>query len=170
MSDEEKVELFIDKHHLDDFTYTVNTDKDGDVESVTFYVDGCEPLTFKIDDVSFDIDIDMPEDALQQWMDYRKESGEDMSYRYWTTQFDNKYHPVNYDHSSIDNFFTKMENIFVDLKNEIDKAFSPYRIETDDSDEDVEGIIVEDELSTDELKQIIKNNGIDIDLKDLTDK
>lgn len=73
-----------------------------------------------INDVIFDIDSELVEDVVEQWLEYKRTN--DISLVDWM-QTNNHYTPKNVDTSSIDEYHKELDDIMEDVKNNINKVF-----------------------------------------------
>lgn len=96
----------------------------------SFTDDECKK--YRESDIKYDIDLDMPEDALEQWDEYVAKNGY-ISFARWTG-VDNGYTPKNIDTSGIDDLKSELNSIFKNIERSFDEAFAPFY--SDDSDDD----------------------------------
>lgn len=83
-------------------------------------------------DIMFDIDTDIPSDALEQWDEYKKKNGY-ISFVKWTG-IDNGYTPKDIDTSGMDDLKSELTSIVKNFERSFDKLFAPFY--NDDSDLD----------------------------------
>ena len=90
-------------------------------------------------DIMFDIDLDMPVDALEQWDEYKKKNGY-ISFANWTG-VDNGYTPRNVDMSGMDELHSEFNGLLRNIERSFEEAFAPFY--EDDSDSDSEFVLDE---------------------------
>lgn len=83
-------------------------------------------------DIMFDIDTDIPSDALEQWDEYKKKNGY-ISFVKWTG-IDNGYTPRNIDKSSLEDLKSELNNIYKEMENSFSKLFNVFYDDIEDSD------------------------------------
>lgn len=84
-------------------------------------------------DIEFDIEMDMPNDALEQWDEYVEKNGY-ISFSQWTG-VDNGYAPKDIDNSGMEDLKSEFGNIFREMERSFDEAFAPFYDEDSDSDD-----------------------------------
>lgn len=92
-------------------------------------------------DIMFDIDTDIPSDALEQWDEYKKKNGY-ISFVKWTG-IDNGYTPKDIDTSGMDDLKSELTIIVKNFERSFDKLFAPFY--SDDSDLDDSDFMFDDE-------------------------
>lgn len=85
-------------------------------------------------DIMFDIDIELPEDAFEQWNEYKQKNGY-ISFSNWTA-VDNHYKPKGVVNDNMDYFKNEMEMIYKNIENIFNNGFAPFYEELEDSDID----------------------------------
>ena len=91
-------------------------------------------------DIIFDIDFEMPEDALEQWDEYIKEHGY-ISFAKWTG-VDNGYTPRRVDKSGMDDLKSDFDSLFKNLESTLSSNFGFV----DDSDLDDSDFMFDEEI------------------------
>lgn len=100
-------------------------------EKHSFSDDDCK--RYSDSDIMFDVEMEMPEDALEQWDEYTKKNGY-ISFAKWTG-VDNGYTPKDIDRSGMDDLKSELNGIYKDIERTFDTAFASF-YEDDDSDSD----------------------------------
>ena len=93
-------------------------------------------------DIIYDIDLDMPKDALEQWNEYVEKNGY-ISFARWTG-VDNGYTPRDVDVSGMDDLKSELNSLYRGIERSFDEAFAPFY--TGDSDYDDSDFIFDNEL------------------------
>lgn len=89
---------------------------------------------FKEQDIIYDIEMEMPEDALHQWVEYTQKNGY-ISFSKWTS-VDNKYTP-NVHNDGMDDLKSELNSIYKAIERTFDEAFAPFYEDNGDSDSDL---------------------------------
>ena len=92
-------------------------------------------------DIIYDIDLDMPKDALEQWDEYVAKNGY-ISFARWTG-VDNGYTPKDIDTSGMDDLKSDLINMVKNFERSFDEAFSSYY--NDNSDWEDSDFILDNE-------------------------
>ena len=93
-------------------------------------------------DIIYDIDLDMPKDALEQWDEYVAKNGY-ISFARWTG-VDNGYTPKDIDTSGMDDLKSDLIKIVKNFERSCDEAFASYY--NDNSDWDDSDFILDGEF------------------------
>ncbi len=94
-------------------------------------------------DIIYDIDLDMPKDALEQWDEYVEKNGY-ISFAKWTG-VDNGYTPRDIDTSGMDDLKSELTGFVKNIERSFDEAFAPFYSDDSDSDWDDSEFIFDDE-------------------------
>ena len=95
-------------------------------------------------DIIYDIDLDMPKDALEQWDEYVAKNGY-ISFARWTG-VDNGYTPKDIDTSGMDDLKSDLINIVKNFERSFDEAFSSFYSDDSESDWDDSDFILDGEF------------------------
>ena len=94
-------------------------------------------------DIIYDIDLDMPKDALEQWDEYVAKNGY-ISFARWTG-VDNGYTPKDIDTSGMDDLKSDLINMVKNFERSFDEAFSSFYSDDSESDWDDSDFILDNE-------------------------
>ena len=95
-------------------------------------------------DIIYDIDLDMPKDALEQWDEYVAKNGY-ISFARWTG-VDNGYTPKDIDTSGMDDLKSDLINMVKNFERSFDKAFASFYSDDSESDWDDSDFILDGEF------------------------
>lgn len=95
-------------------------------------------------DIIYDIDLDMPKDALEQWDEYVAKNGY-ISFARWTG-VDNGYTPKDIDTSGMDDLKSDLINIVKNFERNFDEAFASFYSDDSESDWDDSDFILDGEF------------------------
>ena len=94
-------------------------------------------------DIIYDIDLDMPKDALEQWDEYVAKNGY-ISFARWTG-VDNGYTPKDIDTSGMDDLKSDLINMVKNLERSFDEALASFYSDDSESDWDDSDFILDNE-------------------------
>lgn len=94
-------------------------------------------------DIIYDIDLDMPKDALEQWDEYVAKNGY-ISFARWTG-VDNGYTPKDIDTSGMDDLKSDLINMVKNFEKSFDEAFASFYSDDSESDWDDSDFILDNE-------------------------
>ena len=100
-------------------------------------------------DIIYDIDLDMPKDALEQWDEYVAKNGY-ISFARWTG-VDNGYTPKDIDTSGMDDLKSDLINMVKNFERSFDEAFSSFYSDDSESDWDDSDFILDNENDFEEI-------------------
>ena len=95
-------------------------------------------------DIIYDIDLDMPKDALEQWDEYVAKNGY-ISFARWTG-VDNGYTPKDIDTSGMDDLKSDLINMVKNFERSFDEAFAAFYSDDSESDWDDSDFILDNEF------------------------
>lgn len=95
-------------------------------------------------DIIYDIDLDMPKDALEQWDEYVAKNGY-ISFARWTG-VDNGYTPKDIDTSGMDDLKSDLINMVKNFERSFDEAFASFYSDDSESDWDDSDFILDGEF------------------------
>ena len=95
-------------------------------------------------DIIYDIDLDMPKDALEQWDEYVAKNGY-ISFARWTG-VDNGYTPKDIDTSGMDDLKSDLINIVKNFERSFDEALTSFYSDDSESDWDDSDFILDGEF------------------------
>ena len=94
-------------------------------------------------DIIYDIDLDMPKDALEQWDEYVAKNGY-ISFARWTG-VDNGYTPKDIDTSGMDDLKSDLINMVKNFERSFDEVFASFYSDDSESDWDDSDFILDNE-------------------------
>lgn len=95
-------------------------------------------------DIIYDIDLDMPKDALEQWDEYVAKNGY-ISFARWTG-VDNGYTPKDIDTSGMDDLKSDLINMVKNFERSFDEVFASFYSDDSESDWDDSDFILDGEF------------------------
>ena len=95
-------------------------------------------------DIIYDIDLDMPKDALEQWDEYVAKNGY-ISFARWTG-VDNGYIPKDIDTSGMDDLKSDLINMVKNFERSFDEALASFYSDDSESDWDDSDFILDGEF------------------------
>lgn len=95
-------------------------------------------------DIIYDIDLDMPKDALEQWDEYVAKNGY-ISFARWTG-VDNGYTPKDIDTSGMDDLKSDLINMVKNFERSFDEVFASFYSDDSESDWDDSDFILDNEF------------------------
>ena len=95
-------------------------------------------------DIIYDIDLDMPKDALEQWDEYVAKNGY-ISFARWTG-VDNGYTPKDIDTSGMDDLKSDLINMVKNFERSFDEAHASFYSDDSESDWDDSDFILDNEF------------------------
>lgn len=95
-------------------------------------------------DIIYDIELDMPKDALEQWDEYVAKNGY-ISFARWTG-VDNGYTPKDIDTSGMDDLKSDLINMVKNFERNFDEAFASFYSDDSESDWDDSDFILAGEF------------------------
>ena len=99
-------------------------------------------------DIIYDIDLDMPKDALEQWDEYVAKNGY-ISFARWTG-VDNGYTPKDIDTSGMDDLKSDLINMVKNFERSFDEVFASFYSDDSESDWDDSDFILDGEFDFEE--------------------
>lgn len=89
---------------------------------------------YNTQDIIYDVDMDMPVDAFEQWNEYTAKNGY-ISFAGWTG-VDNGYTPRNVHNDGMDDLKNELNSIYKNIERTFDEFFAPFYEEGSESDSD----------------------------------
>jgi hypothetical protein len=120
----EYIKEFIKKHNYSPkiTIQVVGEQLDENIVSVKFNKKDVKlDRTFKIDEIRYDIDTDLPDDVFFRYLEYLEKNEDDVDYIYWMTKMSNGYEPMDIDFSSRDQLLDEINQSLAYIKKVIQK-------------------------------------------------